>query len=963
MKLRSIGHVLLLLILIPRHFLFGQSEILDNNPPGIIWNQIITPHFKIVFDSITEDNAQQLANKLEALYQPVSKSLEEDPKQISVILQNQNSISNGFVSQTPRRSEFYGTPPQDYNFLGVLNWLDLLAVHEFRHVVQFDKSLTKFNKFLHVLFGYEVSSSMAHIAVPDWFWEGDAVNLETALTPGGRGRIPNFGLLFRANTLERGAFSYHRQYLRSFKYNIQNHYVFGHYFTAYLRGRYGENLISKVTEETWSWPFIPFRFSGRLKKHTGKSLISNYNEMMIELDSIWNGQLEDREFTGYSLVNVRKKKAYTDYLYPHYLKDGRILALKRGIGDISTFVAFDSIGNHQKLYIPGIMNDGGMISVGKDKIAWNEFEFDPRFRKKTYSVIKTYDLKTGKIQRLTKKSRYGSAGLSPDDSRIVTVETTPDLRHSLTIIHAGLGRKSYKIPNPENYFYVHPRWSEDGEHILAVKQGDEGKTIMIYNVETRETFDLWPMSYENIGYPFMHQSFVLYNSPYDGIDNIYAYDLVSKKKFRVTNSRYGAYNPHVSWDGKAVIYNEFSKDGHNIAEIDFNPNEWTPIEEVIINKESIIDPVIEQEGNPNILQEVDSVIYPVKRFRIGRKIINPYSWGPYITSTDLDFQIGIKSQDIMSTTTLDLGYRFNANERTGRWQANFTYQGIYPALGIGGYLGSRSVDRRFVRRAENGTITSDTTVNITWEEKGIVSGFRFPLLLTRSRYNQNLDLGYQYTYTAVNDYSYDARYPDMLSNGGLQSNRYYLSYRRIMKRSKRDLAGKFGQTIYTSYEHTPFKSDFLGGLLAAEIRLFFPGIFKHHSFHLRSGYLNQQVRNNDKTYLFQSPIMFTRGYNYQFYENYWNNSVNYSMPLIYPDLHLGSFLNIQRIYATFFYDTGTRFLNGDQEYLRSVGTEVSFDFNLMRFLTLLNAGFRYSYAMDDPNQMHKFQILVGSFGF
>jgi hypothetical protein len=58
-----------------------------------------------------------------------------------------------------------------------------------------------------------------------------------------------------------------------------------------------------------------------------------------------------------------------------------------------------------------------------------------------------------------------------------------------------------------------------------------------------------------------------------------------------------------------------------------------------------------------------------------------------------------------------------------------------------------------------------------------------------------------------------------------------------------------------------------------------------------------------------------------------------------------------------------RFLKG-QDYFRSVGAEVSFDFNLMRFLPLFNMGIRYSYAMDnDPSQQHVFQLLIGNFGF
>jgi len=962
---RIITIIIIIVCSFNQHVLFSQTELLENNPPNITWYQINTPHFKVIFDENFGVDAQRLANRLENLYVPVSQSLNQKPRKISVILQNQNTIPNGFVSQTPRRSEFYTMPPQDYNFLGTLNWLDLLAVHEYRHVVQFDKSITGFNKFLHVIFGYDASSSMAHIAVPEWFWEGDAVNVETALTKSGRGRIPNFSLLMRTNTLERGSFNYYRQYLRSFRHNIQNHYVTGHYLTAYIRRQYGEDIIEKVTEETWRWPFIPFRFSGRLKKYSGKYLVPIYNGMMNELDSIWRNQIEERGPNKYQQINLRKSKRYIDYLYPHYTTDGRVVATKKGIGDITSFVSIDDKGKEKKVFVPGLINEAGMISVTSNKIVWNEFEFDPRYQKKTYSVIKIYDMESKKLKRLTKRSRYGSAALSPDETRIVTVETTKESVHHLSIIHSKLGWEMEQIPNPENNFFLHPRWSPDGKYIVAIKQNDEGKTIMIYNTEMGEHFDLWPLNSENIGYPVMYGSFILYNSPYDGIDNIYAYDLLNKKRYRVTNSKYGAYNAQISWNGQKMIYNDFSKEGYNIVEIDFNPNTWTPIEDVRITKERYIDPIVEQEGFGNILSKnKDSIAYPVRRYHIAKNIINPYSWGPLITSTDLEFLIGLRSQDIMSTTFMNLGYEFNANESNGRWLGSISYQGLYPTLNLSGYIGDRSAIERFIFRDESGNIEVDTTANITWKEQGAEVGFQIPLILTKSKYLENLDIGMNYNYTRVNNYNFVARYPDMQGNGNLYSNTYYFSYRRNMKRSKRDLYGKFGQNLFLQFEHTPYGGDYLGSLFAGEIRLIFPGLFKHHSFQIRSSFLQQDLENGDNTYLFRSPVLFTRGYSYMLFEKYYNNSVNYAFPLLYPDVHIGPLLNVQRIYTNLFFDYGINYFQDDYYNFRSIGAEVSFDFNLLRYLTLFNMGFRYSYAMDnDPSQQHRFQLLIGNFGF
>ena len=966
------------LVFIIQSFFFvdswAQSQILSTNPPKLKWYQINSPHFNILFEGGFLKEGQRIANTMEELYKPVSQSLGVTPKKISIILQNHHAISNGFVSQTPRRSEFFTMPTQDYNFAGLLDWLDLLSVHEFRHVVQFDKSITKFNKAVFYVLGYNASSSLAHLAVPEWFWEGDAVVIETALTRGGRGRIPNFGMLMRTNTLERGSFNYYRQYLRSFKYQVQDHYTFGYYMTSYLRNHYGDKIIDETTRQTWAWPFIPFRFSNRIKKYSGKSLLQNYRSMMTELDSLWRDQIRKRTFTRFNQVNFRYSKAYTDYAYPHYLNDGSVVSLKSGIGDIPTFVKFDETGRERKVLVPGIINSTGMLSVANDIIVWNEIEFDPRWGNQTYSVIKIYDLKKKKLKRVTHKSRYSSSSLSPDGKVIVTVETTHDSKYKIVIIDTGTGHVMDEIPNPQNYFFQNPRWSDDGSKIVAVKQSKNGKTIWIYDLETSAEEDLWELDYENIGYPVMFKNYVFYNSPLDGLDNVYAINVNSRKRYRVTSGKFGSYNAVVSSDGEKILYNNFTKDGYDIVEIDFDSLSWTPVDQIIPEPENYFKPIAIQEGNLNIIDSVKNESYPVKRYHLGAKVLNPYSWGPILESTNLDLFVGISSRDIMSTSILNLGYQFNANEETGRWIGNFSYQGIYPVLNAQGYIGDRAVTERFPIRDEAGNIVGDTLSRVTWNERGFLLGTELPFTLTRSKYIQDLRLGFNYNYRYVKDYmSFESlRYPDMQGNGSLLSNEYYFSYRRMLRTSKRDLYGKFGQFFYLQYEHTPWEvSDYEGEMFAAQMRLFFPGLFRHHSLNYRIGYQWQNFdRSNSDIYLFSSPIFWTRGYPYRIFDNYLNNSFNYAFPVIYPDLPIWSLLNIQRIYTNVFFDIGRGYIYERPDegipkqinYYRSVGVEVSFDFNVMRFLSLLNMGFRYVYAMDNENK-HQWSILIGDFGF
>src|SRR5688500_19010745 len=243
---------------------WGQV-VLENNPTSIRWQQINTPHFRVVFPRGFNLPAQRMANTLEHIHKAEARSLGTAPRKISVILQNQSSVSNGFVSILPRRSEFYTMQPQDYNFIGTNDWLNLLATHEYRHVVQYQHATRGFNRLIYYVFGNTTLAGFSQAAVPQWFWEGDAVAAETAFTRSGRGRIPNFGLVFKTNLLEGRTFNYHKQYLRSYKHNIPDHYVLGYYMVSHLRRKTRDPAIwDKITAKAWNVPFIPFTFSNAI---------------------------------------------------------------------------------------------------------------------------------------------------------------------------------------------------------------------------------------------------------------------------------------------------------------------------------------------------------------------------------------------------------------------------------------------------------------------------------------------------------------------------------------------------------------------------------------------------------------------------------------------------------------------------------------------------------------------------
>ena len=106
------------------------------DPSSTKWMQINTDNFQIIFPMDFGKESQKLANKLEIVYNYASVTLKYKPRKISVILHNQSVKSNASVTWAPKRMDFYTCPPQDSY---PQDWLEQLAVHEFRHVVQIGK--------------------------------------------------------------------------------------------------------------------------------------------------------------------------------------------------------------------------------------------------------------------------------------------------------------------------------------------------------------------------------------------------------------------------------------------------------------------------------------------------------------------------------------------------------------------------------------------------------------------------------------------------------------------------------------------------------------------------------------------------------------------------------------------------------------------------------------------------------
>ena len=92
------------------------------------------------------------------------------------------------------------------------------------------------------------------------------------------------------------------------------------------------------------------------------------------------------------------------------------------MGSYQDFRILTPQGKTSKLVTPGVLNDFGRIPYSNGLIVWLEFDKDGRWDKRTYSVIKVFNIKQRKIVAKSKKTFYSSVDISPSGNEIFTLK-------------------------------------------------------------------------------------------------------------------------------------------------------------------------------------------------------------------------------------------------------------------------------------------------------------------------------------------------------------------------------------------------------------------------------------------------------------------------------------------------------------------------------------------------------------
>lgn len=855
------------------------------NPASVKWNKVRTPNGNYVFPRTYDRHAARIINYMDTVRPHIGNGFELGPMKMPVMLHTQNFQSNGLVMLAPKRTELIVTPSLSPY---ATPWTKQLAIHEYRHSVQYNNLKRGFVKYLSALLG-EQGSLVGTILLSYWFLEGDAVLAETQMTEFGRGLQPSFTMPYRAFCLEGMEFSRDQYFCGSFRYPMPGQYELGYQIVSYADTKYGHNAWGRVAKDAARNPIMFFTNHFWLNKKYYTTPKKLFHETFDDLWKLWRSlpQVDNS-----SVPIVSAGRSYTTYTSPVAVPGGSLLAFKNDLVRPAHMVEVDPADGDERV-VARTGDVGSPISVGGGRAYWSEYRQSTFWAQRVNSQLCWYDIATGK-KGIVRGERRALFPVAMEDGSYAAVEY--DYSGSYAIKH---GDWRVEIPDTVSVHGLAYDNKTCGFYFIGLSDAgmwigrvSEAEPLAVVTKPNRSTISNLRAA----------DGKLYYGSIATGKDEAHIYDLASGMEYAVTESKYGSFSPAPAGDGKIAV-TTFSKDGYLLAMQDagavMREVPWSRLPKNVVNPERRKWDVI----NMDAVKVADTTKYETRKYRKGLNLIQVHSWAPFYFEPDelvgddeFNFGVGatLLSQNLLNSTVTLLGYRFKNSEHYV--QGKFKYYGWAPKFEITAEWSSKNQDdyRGWLGSYDEGYRPRDhyKITGLAYLPITLSSGYHIRRLTPQVEIEhlnaRIISGGIEYRNgTAVAD-------PDKLKfKTGFQKLAAGIQFSDDVRMAYRDFQPRWGYMVGVSASGNPF-SDIYSNLLEFYGRVYLPGFFRNHGIRLR-GTVQEQV--GDGLYGFSSDDFFPRGADYDELRpgKYSAFSTDYQLPLCYPEVGIPAVLYITRI--------------------------------------------------------------------
>lgn len=911
-----------LFVILP--FLYANAQQFGGNPPSVKWKQINTDTVRVIFPDGLQRRASEIASIAHQLGATQS-TLGNKLRKVSIVLQNQTTVANGYVGLGPYRSEFYMTPTPNSFELGSLPWHQQLALHEYRHVQQFNNFRKGVSQLFYVLAGELGVSFANNTALPNWFWEGDAVYQETLKSKQGRGRLPHFYNGYRSLWAAQKNYSWLKLRNGSLRDYVPDHYQLGYLLSAYGREKYGDDIWAQVTDDAVRFRGLFYPFQSAIKTRTGKT----YEQFRTEAMNFFRNDMAKAPDSAAKWA-AGKKHFAGNKEYPQWISNDQLIYVKSSYKQIPAFYTENiSTGEQKKIRVRDIAADN-YFSYRNGHIVYAAYDVDLRWGWRDYGDIRLLNISTGEQKQITRKTKYFAPDISADGRSIVAMHIGSQGESSLHILSTDSGKTQQVITVPDGQLYTYPKFYGNDQVVTAVRNEKGEMSLGLVSIGNGHVEWLLPFSMNVIGLPNVKGDTILFTASFQKRDQLFA--AIGKKIYLIEsgfNRQTGSYSPALQ-NGQ-LAWNDFTAAGTMINVATLASHMLVPQDKAAFET-ALPDFGISslQSGGPLPDPRLHSN-FPVTKYSKAHRLFKVHSWIPNIS--DPEYIISILSENVLNTQSSELYFNYNANEKSKKLGFTGAYGALYPWLRLGtAYTRDRSFNY------SGAVVRFDE-----WEARG---GVLVPLNLLRGRTYNNLSVGTDYVYAKPENFG---KYKDTFDTRGYGYVHSYLNFSSQSQRARQHIFPRFGQVLRVEFKKAVTSAS--GNQLLANGQFYLPGLHVNHNLVLN---LAMHRRDTLRNIIFSNSFPFSRGYSDRNFHQMYKLGMNYHLPLLYPDWGFASIVYFLRVRANAFFDmTRIKDYNAGRQLVsrdfNSYGAELYFDTKWWNQHPV-SFGFRYSRLLNGELQ-------------
>ena len=557
--------------------LCAASAVAHAGDPTRVYRTVETEHFVIYYWVPMDDVARRVGVVAERAHRNLTTALDHLPTDKTIIvLSDDTDDANGFAGVLPRNAiQLYATGPGSFSELDDHeDWLYGLVAHEYTHIIHLD-TMSGLPNIYNSIFGKTWAPNQV---LPRWIIEGIAVYEESKRSSGGRDRGTRFDEFIRiarhaGKDLRLDEVSgAPRQFPRG-----NAAYVYGSHFLKYIFDRFGDDTARKMGHESGGYP-IPFSVNRSIAKVVGKPFTELYGD--------WKNYLRDRygmQEMAAERRGLRDGRALTHTAegnsWPHYSADGKELIWVQYDGYTVPTVRAMPVGGTMDQARDVVQIDSmGPFDLLRDGSLVYEQGRQVRL---VYAFEDLFYWDAGKQQsiRLTQAARARDPAVSPDGRQIAfsmnehstsvlaITALTPDAPISVAWRGARYDQAYQPAWSPDGTKIAFSAWKEHGLRDILVVEVASGQVTEITHDRAIDMSPSWSAD----------GRYLFFDSDRSSISNIYAYDLVQRSLWQVTNVLGGAFHARPSPDGKRIAFESgVAAGGFDLYELPLDRAQWLP---------------------------------------------------------------------------------------------------------------------------------------------------------------------------------------------------------------------------------------------------------------------------------------------------------------------------------------------------------------------------------------------------